>query len=213
MPAQSFPIRRAVAELIGTFLLTFAVSASLTLDYAVPTPLVAALTLMTLAYLLGPISGAHVNPAVTVALFTLKKMKFSEALIYVISQLLGAFAASLLIANLVDPRVLVTGDPAAATIGELLGTFVLAFGVCMVVLKRIDASVTGFVVGLSLFTGIAVASAGSLGIINPAVALGLGVLNPLVAEGLGSNLLVYALVPLIGGYLAALSAHWMSAKN
>lgn len=212
MASKAFPVRRYAAELLGTFLLTFAVSASLTLDYAVPTPVVAALTLMILVYLLGPVSGAHVNPAVTFGLFTLKKLSFAETLSYIVAQLLGGFIASLILAQMIGTRVLQSGETTEAVIGELLGAFVLAFGVASVVSKRVDDDVSGIVVGFSLFTGIAVASAGSLGIINPAVALGLGVFDP-ASSALGSNALVYALVPLVGGFLGAQAAVWFAKKN
>jgi glycerol uptake facilitator-like aquaporin len=209
---NTFPLRQAVSEFFGTFVLTYAVSASLTLNYAIATPLIAALVLMTLAYLLGPVSGAHVNPAVTVALFSLRKMSFTEAATYIVSQLLGAFVASLLLQRLISPRELVSGDTTQSVIGELLGTFVFVFGVSTVVQRR-GGDTGGLVVGLSLLTGIAVASAASLGIINPAVALGLGVLNPSDVSTLGANLFAYALVPLIGGFLGAQASKWLIGKN
>jgi len=203
----TFSLRRVLSEFFAAFVLTYAVSASLSLNYAVPTPLVAALVLMVLAYLLGPVSGAHANPAVTIGLFSLRKMTFAEALNYVIAQLLGAFVASLLLQNFVEQRVLSGNGPSLSSIGELLGSFVFVFGVATIVQRKVT-DVGGLVVGFSLFVGITLASASSLGIINPAVALGLGVLNP-TATGLASNLFAYALMPIIGGFLGAQAARWI----
>lgn len=211
MASATFPVRRYAAELLGTFLLTFAVSASLNLDYAVPTPLIAALTLMTAVYVIGSVSGAHINPAVTLGQFSIKTITFRDAACYIIAQLLGAFLASLLLTNMVDPRILQVGPTAEGVIGELIGTFVLALGVTMVVKGRVVDAAAGLAVGFSLFVGIMVASAGSLGVINPAVALGLGLFDPTQSGALGSNALVYALVPLVGGFLGSQAAAWFAA--
>lgn len=208
MASKNFPIRRYSAELLGTFFLTTAIATS----GALPTPLTAALTLMVLAYLLGPISGSHVNPAVTLALFTLRKISFQHAVGYVAAQLFGAFIASLLLAQMLDLPTAPATAGVDGTIGEILGTFIFVFGVTRVVLGRVGAEVTGLTVGLSLLLGITVATAGSFGILNPAVALGLGIFDP-SSPGLMVNLLVYLLAPLVGGFLGAQASDWFSREN
>lgn len=208
MASTPFPARRYGAELVGTFLLTMAVAAS----GALPTPLTAGLTLMVLVYLLGPVSGAHINPAVTLGLYTLRKISFRHALGYIIAQLLGAFIASLLLAQMIE---LVTAPPISGTegsIAELLGTFVLAFAVARVVLGHVTADTAGLTIGLALLLGITVASIGSLGVINPAVSLGLGLFDP-ATPGFGVNLVVYLLAPLVGGFLGAQACEWFSKKK
>lgn len=208
MATAPFPFRRYGAELLGTFLLTSAVVAA----GALPVPLTAGLTLLVLAYLLGPISGAHVNPAVTLGLFTLRRLSFRDALGYVLAQLLGAFLASLLLSQMVQLPAVPVAHGAEGSIAEMLGAFVLAFGVTRVVLGRVGADASGAVVGFSLLLGITIASAGSLGILNPAVALGVGAFDP-ASGGLAVNLLVYLLAPLVGGFIGAQVSNWFSGED
>lgn len=208
MAATSFPTRRYAAELGGTFLLTTAIASS----GPMPVPLTAGLTLALLAYLLGPISGAHVNPAVTLGLFTRGLLTFRDALGYVIAQLLGGFIASLLLAQMIEIGSLPVGHGGAGSIAEILGSFILVYGVARVVRGRVGADISGLVVGLSLFTGIIVASAGSLAILNPAVALGLGAFDP-ASSALAVNVVIYLLAPLVGGFLGAQASDWMTTGN
>ena len=81
------------AELLGTFLLALMVRLSLGSNFPVPTPVVAGLTLGLIVYVLGPISGAHVNPAVTVGLAAIRKISWNDAGVYVAMQLVGGFLA------------------------------------------------------------------------------------------------------------------------
>ncbi|MDO8469283.1 MAG: aquaporin, partial [Candidatus Peribacter sp.] len=163
--------RKYVAELLGTATLTFAVLGSIQQQTA--TPFVAALVLLLAVYMLGPISGAHVNPAVTVALWSVKKMKTPEALAYIAAQLVGAVAAQFLFQYLVGglPQMPVTPGwgPAFA---EALGAFFLLLGISAVVHGKVHSAAGGLVVGCSLLLGILLASLMSNGVLNPAVAIG-----------------------------------------
>lgn len=189
--------RQYAAEFLGTFLLTFAISTSLTLDFPVPTIFVAALTIAALAYALGPVSGGYFNPAVTVGLFSIGKIAFRDALMYVVFQLLGGFLAVLLLTGMQTTHALIVKDTLPAIIGELIGAFVLTFGVSAVVFNRVHEAAMGIIVGLSLFVGITIAASGSLAIVNPAVALGLGAFS-----------LVYLIVPIVGGIFGSYAYRW-----
>lgn len=219
LPTQFFMLntpvgrRRALSEFLCAFLLTAAVATSIAANNPVPTPLVAGLTLMVLAYLFGPISGAHANPAVTIGLFGIKKMKFMEAITYIIAQLLGGFVAALLVVRLVTMPELLIGATTPGMIGEMLGALVLAFGVTMVVKGRVDSAASGLAVGLSLLLGVGVAVSGSLGVINPAVALGLGLFDPGHGADLIMKATIYILAPIIGGFLGSQLAHWFAPKG
>lgn len=82
--------KKLFAELIGTFALTLAVFVSINSHFPVPTPVIAGLTLGIFVYTIGSISGAHINPAVTIGIRTLKKITTKEAVWYIIAQFIGA---------------------------------------------------------------------------------------------------------------------------
>jgi glycerol uptake facilitator-like aquaporin len=189
------------AELIGTFILATAVGASG--QTGIPAPLVAGLTLLTLVYVLGPVSGAHVNPAVTLGLLSVKAIKAKEAALYILSQLVGGALAMLALSTWYS-LPMPSAPIADGSVGELLGALILALGVTTVVLKKVPAEMSGVAVGLSLFTGASVASMASPGVINPAVALGLG-----AWELTAPAVTVFVLMPIVGGVLGAQISKWL----
>jgi len=94
-------MRPYIAELIGTFVLVFggvgsAVLAGDKIGY-LGVSLAFGLSLMTMVYAIGPISGCHVNPAVTLGMFLAKKIDAGHSIGYVIAQCAGAFIAAVLI--------------------------------------------------------------------------------------------------------------------
>lgn len=198
---MSRDIRPLLAEAVGTCLLALAVGSSG--HTSVPTPLVAGLTLMTLVYVFGPVSGAHVNPAVTLGLYIAGAVKRTDAFFYILSQAVGGLTALYLLGTWsglpVPDAVIMPGS-----IGELLGALVLAFGVTTVVRGKVLPTATGLAVGGSLFTGVLVAASMSAGVLNPAVALGVG------AIGGGMNSwIVFVVMPLVGGVLGAQLAKYL----
>lgn len=182
-------VRKYLAEFIGTFFLVLIVSSSITNSFAIPTPILAALMLGIFVYTIGSISGCHLNPAVTLGLMSLKKIKFKEALNYVLAQLLGATLA-LFVARVFEASPeLIISDNTSVYYAELLGMVIFTFGISAVVLGQIDSKLNGIIVGTSLFLGLAVASTlGSAALLNPAVMLGLAISSPsyFMAEVLGS---------------------------
>jgi aquaporin Z len=94
--------KRAGAELLGTFWLVFGGCGSAVLASAFPkggigllgVAVAFGLTLLTMAYAIGHISGCHLNPAVTLGLWTAKRVPKNDVLPYIIAQLLGAIAAA-----------------------------------------------------------------------------------------------------------------------
>ena len=99
-------IKKLTAELIGTFILTFAILASVqnmillgTNDFWLVC-VTHGLVLGLVAFIYGPISGGHVNPAVSFAFLLKKKMSVVEFVTYVIAQCLGSFMAAMLVSGL-----------------------------------------------------------------------------------------------------------------
>src|SRR5262249_26065576 len=103
VPMSQHPLsRRATAEFIGTFWLVFGGCGSAVLAAAFPTlgigfagvALAFGLTVLTMAYAIGHISGCHLNPAVSVGLWVGKRFPAGELLPYIVSQVLGAIAGA-----------------------------------------------------------------------------------------------------------------------
>lgn len=91
-------LKKLVAEVIGTFVLVFGGVGTAVLAGAWVGALGVALafgfTLLVMAYAIGPISGCHINPAVTLGMFMAKRIKGKEALLYMVAQVIGAILAA-----------------------------------------------------------------------------------------------------------------------
>ena len=192
--------RAYVSELLGTATLTLVVLVTLSSNLAVATPVAAGLTLALFVYTIGPISGSHINPAVTVGLWSIAKIKSGEAVKYIVSQTLGAFLALKLMALLgLSLAGISVVDSLTVGVAEVMGAFLLVFGICSVVYGKVSDVASGLVIGGSLLLGILVASSFSNGLLNPAVAV-----------GIGSVSLMYLVAPLLGGILAAQLYKWLA---
>jgi glycerol uptake facilitator-like aquaporin len=185
-----------LAEGIGTFTLAFIVLAASSFNgvMPMPVPLIAGITLMLFVYTIGPISGSHINPAVTTGLWSVGKIATPEALRYIVAQLAGALLAILCAKLFLIKSPL--GAPAAifdisVFMAEALGAFFFAFGIASVVYEKVREQMSGVVVGFSLVLGVLVSVfAGAAGILNPAVAMTLNVVT-----------ITYIVAPMIGAVL------------
>lgn len=191
--------KKLLAELFGTFGLTLVVLLSLNGAFPIPTPILAGLTLGLFVYTLGNISGTHLNPAVTVGLWSVGKIVAREAARYMVSQIAGAFLA-LIVMKLSGSEVLGLRWDAFnfVFLGETLGTMFFTFGIAAVVLGKVTSTLEGVIIGSSLFLGASIASmVGAPGFLNPAVALGTNSINvatlvgPLVGSLLGMQFYKY----------------------
>lgn len=196
-------IAPVLGEALGTAILTFAVIAvsrsAVGISYF--TAIGVGLTLMVLVLLLGTISGAHVNPAVTLGLWTLRKIETTKALLYIGAQFLGAYTTFMLFDYLSDQPLVNVADSEFAWpvfLAELIGTSIFTFGIAAAVYQGHKSGQLAATIGGSLGVGILVAGVASNGLLNPAVALGVQswsltyVLAPLAGAILGMNL--YAMV-------------------
>jgi len=192
--------QKYAAEMLATFSLTFALSLSLLFEFPFSSAMLAAIVVGIYVYTIGGISGAHINPAVTLGMWTIKLIKTRDALLYVASQFIGAGLAMMLILAMSATVPMVGADSPMIILGEAMGAFLLTFGVASVATGKAKEDAAGLIVGGSLLVGILIASSMSSGIINPAVAFGLGSLS-----------LSYLIGPMIGGMLGAVTFRWMSS--
>ncbi len=184
-------MNKYLAEAVGTFGLAFAVALAVSQSFGL-TPFLAALVLGGFVYSIGSISGAHINPAITLGLFSINKISSGEAVRYILAQGVGGGIALLVLMGM-GITATVSGSEFSwpIAIAETVGTFFFAFGVASVATGKAPESMSGIVVGSSLLIGIIIASLlGSAGVLNPAVSIGLNFINP-----------SYFLGPIVGAIL------------
>ncbi len=188
-----------VGEFLGTTALTLIVLAvshsQLSLGYFIASAAGLMVALMTLS--LAGISGAIFNPAMTIGLWTVRKLRTLQALSYLAVQLLGGAVAWELFIYLTKlTGVHNTGTYSSRVlVAEVVGTFVFAFVWAAAIYQRFSLYAKAAAIGGGLAAGSLVASLGSAGILNPAVALGLHqwgwgtyVLGPVLGAVIGFNL-------------------------
>ena len=213
----------AVAELIGTFILIFtgcavAVAAILQRPTAGPgiydslaVALAFGLALVAIVAAIGHVSGAHVNPAVTLALAATKKFAWQYVPIYVGAQLVGALLGAVAVWVIYGDASRELANVAAtfptegvgdlrALVAEILVTFILVFVIISVATDdRAPAGVAPLAVGFALACGVFIAGPVTGGSLNPARTLG-----PMIVAFDFTAVWVYIVGPIIGAVLAAL---------
>ncbi|HUD06711.1 MAG TPA: aquaporin [Candidatus Saccharimonadales bacterium] len=188
-----------VAEFLGTYVLATAMLSMLVrTNFAFFSAVAAGLVYALMLVIFGGISGSHLNPAVTIGLWTLRKIKTLDAVVYIIAQALGGFVAfrvgEYLLKQTLSP--LATGGvDTRAMVAEGIGALIFGFGIAAAVVnKNIDTGKQVLIVGFALVIGIMVASVGSNALLNPAVALGVKswswayTVGPIVGAVVGMNL-------------------------
>ncbi|MFZ0217337.1 MAG: aquaporin [Candidatus Dormiibacterota bacterium] len=221
--------RSIAAELLGTALLVFFGAGTATLTFGfkltggspsagiVATALVFGLVLLALVYGIGPISGCHINPAVTIGFLVARRITIVEAIGYWIAQFVGGIvgAAGLfgvmhlssmykssfgLGADGFGAASMIGLNAGGAFIAEVILTAVFVF-VILATTRAANAAVAGLVIGftLSLVHLIGIPLDGTS--VNPARSLGPAIF---VGGDALSQLWVFIVAPLVGGVLAAL---------
>ncbi len=178
------PYHKYAAEFLGTLSLALVVWLSVAFSMPFSTPVMAAATLGLFVYTVGGISGAHLNPAVTVGMLSARKIKTHDAVMYVVCQLAGAAVAMTLARLMSGQSASVSFQMTlSAGIAEAIGAFILAFGVMSATLQKIPPAAAGLVVGGSLLIGVYMAFPFSNAILNPAVALAINSFGPIEILG------------------------------
>lgn len=199
--------KKYLAEFVGTFALSFVVLVAVahTGELPLAVPAMAALTLGLFVYTIGSISGSHINPAVTIGLWSVKKINTREATGYIAVQIFAAATAILVsrIFGVVSPAAASSAFDVQVFLAEMLGTFFFTFGIATLVYGNVKDQVSGLVVGGSLLLGILIASlSGSSGILNPAVAFALNSIS-----------LVYIFGPIVGALIGFRFYSYLSDKK
>ena len=215
-----------VAEVIATFSLVFIGAGAVLVNSAngalglLGVALAHGLVLMSMIYATGHISGAHVNPAVTIAMFATKQIKAQKAVLYIIAQLLGAGIAGFLLlaafpsiamASNVGLTSLATDvGMIQGTLIEAILTFFLVFTIFGVAVdKRASTPLFGLAIGLVLTFDILIGGTFTGAAMNPARWFG-----PALASGYWAESIVYLAGPIIGALVAALLyTHVLMDKN
>lgn len=188
-----------MGELLGVFTLTFVILSVSKSAIGIPyfVAIAAGLVLAMVVIAVGKLSGAHINPAVTFGMWSVKQIGTLKALLYIAVQFMGAAFAWRLYTYLIDnsiPSIAGTEFDWRIFTAEAVGTFIFTFGVAAALFQKQENSKFAATAGISLVLGIIVASSISNGIINPAVALGVQswsreyVIAPLVGGLVGVNL-------------------------
>lgn len=227
--------KRATAEFLGTFWLVFGGCGSAVLAAAFPNvgigllgvSLAFGLTVLTMAYAIGHISGCHLNPAVTVGLIAGGRFKASEALPYIVAQVIGGIAGAgtlLFIASGKAGFDLAAGfasngyaehSPGGYSLAACFAAeVVLTFMFLMIILgatdKRAPAGFAPIAIGLGLtlihLIGIPVTNLS----VNPARSLGPAVF---VGDWAIAQVWMFWVAPLIGAALAGVAYGWMAAED
>ena len=220
-------MRKYIAEFIGTCtLVLFGTGVAVVSGgNLVATALAFGLAIIASAYVIGPISGCHVNPAVSLAMLISKKMDVREFVGYVIAQILGALAGTAILYLILNNSSVGTfalganGYGAlsatdvsllAAIVTEVVLTFIFVYTILGVTSDESKSNIAGLVIGLTLtfvhllgigLTGTSVNPARSLA---PAIFLGGTALK---------QVWVFIVAPLLGAALAAIVFKYLNKEG
>ena len=217
-------MKKYFAELIGTMVLVLmgcgaAALAGGTIGW-LGVSLAFGLSVLAMVYAIGPISGCHINPAITFAMWINKKISGKDALMYVIFQLIGAFIGAgilALIAGKADGLAVNAVDPynmgftvTAAVVCEVVMTFIFLMVIFGATDDKAPAGFAGIAIGLSLTLIHLVSIPVTNTSVNPARSIAVAVLDCNANAGL-TDLWIFILAPLVGAGLAALC--WKALKS
>ena len=196
-------MKKYLTEFIGTFFLVLTIGLT-------GNPLAIGSALMVMIYAGGHISGAHYNPAVTLAVLIRGKITSNEAIVYMGSQLAGGLIAALIVGifRQAPPEAMQQLDIIKAILAELLGTFALAYVVLNVATAKATSgnSYFGLAIGFTVMAMAFCFGDYSGGAFNPAVAVGASVMKVFAWK----NIWIY-LIACFGG--AALAAFVFKINN
>ena len=203
-------MRKYLAEIIGTFALVFCGTGSIIINQEsggaithVGIAITFGLIVMAMIYTVGDISGAHLNPAVTIAFWIAKVFPGKEILPYIISKAVGAFLASITLKYLFPSNTLLgttlpLGTPMQSFIMELILTFILMFVILHVAKgSKEQGMFAGLAIGFVVLLEAMFAGPISGASMNPIRSL-----SPAMVSGHLEHLWVYIVAPTLGAIFA-----------
>ena len=214
-------MKKYFAEAIGTFALVFCGTGAITINEVnagsvthLGIALTFGLIVLGMIYALGDISGAHFNPAVTIGFSVAGKFPLREIAPYIISQILGAFAASMVLKSLF-PSSLSLGAtiPSGSDLQSFWLEIILTYFLMLVIIRVSHGSKeTGMMAGIAIgsIIGLEAAFAGPIcgASMNPIRSLA-----PAIISGQMKGLWVYLTAPFIGSVLAVLSNKYLLTNS
>jgi aquaporin Z len=207
-------MKKLVTEFIGTFFLVLTIGMCVISPGAeMFAPLAIGAALMVMVYAGGHVSGAHYNPAVTIAAWWRGRCPTSDVPGYIVSQFAGGVVGALL-------AVYLRGDPTitprdVAIMPSLIAEFVATFALCYVVLNTATAHGTagnsnyGLAIGFTVTAMAYAFGAVSGGAFNPAVAVGVTIIHLFKV----ANLWIYLVANFAAGAAAGMLFRWMHPED
>ncbi len=209
-------MKKYVVEFIGAFFWVLAVCMAVRGGLGNLAPLAVGVMLMVMVYAGGHISGAHYNPAVSVAVYLRGKLALGELPAYLLAQVIGGVLAALLSGYFLDRLGVAAAEPMALRTGPaMLAEFVGTFALCYVVLNVATARATsgnsyfGLSIGLTITASAYALGRVSGGAFNPAVAVGI------CTAGIAawSQLWMYLAATFVGGAVAAFVFNYVNGPE
>tara|TARA_B100000809_G_scaffold261178_1_gene309559 strand:+ start:2438 stop:3103 length:666 start_codon:yes stop_codon:yes gene_type:complete len=214
-------MKKYISEFIGTFSMVFCGTGAMTINEVtggevthVGVAITWGLIVMAMIYAFGETSGAHFNPAVTIAFAYAKKFEWKEVPLYIIAQILGAFIASFILwflfpASETLGSTIPTVDVWRAFVLELLLTFFL-----MVVIINVStgSKEMGVVAGIAI-GGVVLLEAMFAGPITNASMNPARSIAPAIVSGNLQHLWMYITAPILGALLAVVSCKLVKEDN
>jgi aquaporin Z len=214
-------MKRYVAEILGTFAMVFCGTGAIIINQQtngaithVGVAITFGLIVMAMIYALGHISGAHLNPAVTIAFTLAKKFEVRQVAPYIISQLFGAFLASLVLKNLFPTNEFLGATlPSGTALQSFILEFILTFFLMLVIINVATGSKEqGMFAGLAIGSTVLLEAmfAGPIcgASMNPARSLA-----PAIVSGHTELLWVYISATILGAALAIPTWKFLNQKD
>ncbi len=229
-------IRKLSAEFLGTAWLVLGGCGSAVLAAGFPdlgiafvgVSLAFGLTVLTMAFAIGHISGCHLNPAVTLGLWSAGKVPNGDVVPYIVAQVIGGIAGAAIIAAIATGKAdynLVQSGFAANGFGEhspggyslqaaLICEVVLTFFFLMIILGATDARAPAGFAPLAIGLGLTLIHLISIPVTNTSVNPARSTSQALFVGGWAiQQLWVFWVAPIAGGVLAGITHRWLSAKD
>ena len=214
-------MRKYIAELIGTFAIVFCGTGAIVINQEtggtithVGVAITFGLIVMSMIYALGTISGAHFNPAVTIAFTIAKKFDKKQVVPYLVSQFIGGLIASItLLALFPSNEYLGATIPYGSDLQSFILEFILTFLLMLVILNvAYGSKEQGMFAGLAIGSVVALEAmfAGPIcgASMNPARSLG-----PAVVSLHMQQLWIYLIAPTLGAVFAVLIWNYINQKQ